>query len=803
MEYGLVVIWAATYLALALAALPLCGALFPRLPDRGAAFAVPVALAVLGVVGYLVGHLAFGWPALLVGLVVLVVGSYLVAERVDADVDYRGFGEASVVFLAAFGLVVAIRAVDPAVHPIGGEKFLDYGLLRSLLRAPVLPPEDVWFAGEPVQYYYGGHVLAALLTELTFTAPRYAYNLALAGFYGSVVTAAYGLAGAIGKGHGVSRRLAAGLGAFLVALAGNLYTLGQTLVWALPDATARTVAGLAGLPESVLTWKPQQFSYWSASRVVSSEPGNPDAFSLISEFPLFAWLNGDLHAHMTSTTFLLLVVAVCLAYWRTPAEQLTRRRLLVFGVIPPIAGLIAVVNTWSFPTVLGLTWLTLAFAPARPLTLLPPRFADLVPEPARADGGEPRGGGGERPEALRASSGGRRESDGGLTLTGPELLREELTRTGGALVLAAGLAVLGVLWSLPFWLGTASGRSVGVVPGVNRSSLGGLLLIHGAFLLAFAPYVARRGLHGLKQPWLTLLTVLLFSAAAWQFGLAGVALFLPLLVGGWYVLRTHTDAGFETVLMISGLGIALLVEFLFVVEEAGPGRLNTVFKTYAQVWMLWAVAAGVMLARLTDIGRSSLPASVGDDRTWRVAGAVLAVLLVCSTGLYAGFALPQHFDRGSQTATEFGPTLDAVAFVGLQHPREAEAIGWVDSLDGTPTIVTAAPGGYRWNPDAGRGASAPSSLTGVPTVAGWYHERGYRGGEVFATRVDDVRIIYTGDTATQTELLAEYDVQYVYVGPAERSRYGELTVTDHPAVSVAQEFGPVTIYRVEQDALSG
>jgi YYY domain-containing protein len=785
MEYGLVVVWAATYLALALAALPLCGALFPRFPDRGAAFALPVALAVLGVVGYLVGHLAFGWPALLAGLVVLVVGSSLVGERTAAEPDYRAFAETSVVFLLAFGLVIAVRALDPAVHPIGGEKFLDYGLLRSLLRAPVLPPEDMWFAGEPVQYYYGGHLVSALLTELTFTAPGYAYNLALAGFYASVVTAAYGLAGTVADGHGVSRRLGAGLGAFFVALASNLYTFAQTLLWLLPEGLATTVANVAGLPQSAVTWRPPEFSYWSASRVMSSEPTNPDAFSLITEFPIFAWLNGDLHAHMTSTTFLLLVGAICLAYWHTPAEDLARRRLLMFGAVPAIAGLVAVVNTWSFPTVLGVAWLTLAFAPARPLSLLPPRFGDRLSQPTRADGGE------------------RSKPDGGVALTGRELLREELQRTGGALVLAAGLVVLGVVWSLPFWLGTASGRSVGVVPAVNRSSLGGLLLVHGGFLLVFVPYVARRGLHGLTQPYLTLLTVVLFSLAAWAFGFAGLALFAPLLLGGWYVLRTRTDAGFETVLMIGGLGIVLLVEFLFVVEEAGPGRLNTVFKTYAQVWMLWSVAAGVMLARLTAVGRDSLPAFAGSDRSWRVAGTVLAVFLVFSTGLYAGFALPQHAERGSTTANELGPTLDAVAFLGIERPREARAIAWVDSLDGTPTIVTAAPGGYRWDPSSGRGSSAPSSLTGVPTVAGWYHERGYRGGEVFSARVNDVSTIYTGSEAAQSELLAEYDVQYIYVGPAERNRYGTLTVADHPVLSVAQEFRAVTIYRVDQSALEG
>jgi YYY domain-containing protein len=789
MEYGYVLLWMAAYAALGTAALPVAAALFPRFPDRGAALALPVALAVLGVVGYLVGHLAFGWPALLAGLGVLAAGSYLLAGRTDASPDLGRAAEAGVVFLLAFALLVAVRAVDPAVHPVGGEKFLDFGLLKSLLRASRLPPEDMWFAGEPVQYYYGGHLISALLARLTSTPPRFAYNLALAGFYATLVTAAYGVAGAVASDHGAPRRLAAGLAAFLVGLAGNLFTLAQTLVWALPDGLAGALAGTFGWGSTLLGWTPESFSYWTASRVMSAEPGNPDAFALITEFPLFAWLNGDLHAHMTSTPFMLLVLALGYAYWLTPHDETGRRRLLVFGAVPPVVGLLAVVNTWSFPTALGVTWLALAFAPADPLDLLPPSLAGRLPAAARTDGG------GRGPTAARE---GAVAPDVGLDPR--RWLRLELRRTGGALALVAGLALLALVWSLPFWLGTASGRSVGLLDGANRSSFRGLLLVHGGFLLAFVPYVARRGVHGLERPSLAAVAVGLLAAFAWAWDLAAVALFGPLLVAGWLLVRFRRDAGYETVLMVGGLGVLLLVEFLYVVEEAGPGRLNTVFKTYAQVWVLWSVAGAVMFARLPFPDRSALPTP--RPRAWRLAGTFLVAFLVLSTGLYAALALPAHFDAGSRTANADGPTLDATRFVDLTHPREAAAIDWVDSRSGTPNIVTAAPAGYYWQPDEGRGASAPSSLTGVPTVAGWYHERGYRGSEVYAARVDDVETIYTGSPSAKARLLEAYDVRYVYVGPAERAKYGEVSFAEVPGVSVAETFAhrgerTVTVYRVE------
>jgi uncharacterized membrane protein len=180
------------------------------------------------------------------------------------------------------------------------------------------------------------------------------------------------------------------------------------------------------------------------------------------------------------------------------------------------------------------------------------------------------------------------------------------------------------------------------------------------------------------------------------------------------------------------------------------------------------------------------------------------VFLVFTTALYAGFALPQHFDRGSATSNAVGPTLDATAFLEVRHPGEAEAIRRIDRMEGRPTIVTAAPGGYRWQPSQGKGASAPASLTGVPTVAGWFHEAQYRSPPVYEKRVEDTETIYTGDDpAVQRELLATYDVEYVYVGPAERARYGTITVQQLDAVGVEGRYGDVVLLEVDQSKLDG
>ncbi len=757
MEFGLVVLWLVLFLLLGLVALPVASWLFPDSARSG--LAIPVALATLAVVGHLVGQVAFGWPAAAAALVVLVVGSYAAAGR--TEIDWRAYGEIGVVFTLAFAFVIAIRAVDPAAAPLPlaiGEKFLDFGLLRTLDRAGSLPPEDMWFAGEPVKYYYGGHMLTALLTTLAGTATRFAYNLALAGFYATLVSAAYGVAGALVDPDDVSRRGAAALGAFFVGFAGNLQTATRVLVWLLPDSIAGLVVDWTELGSDAIEWTPGEFYYFDATRVVPVDASDPETAEAATEFPFFAWLNGDLHAHMMAQPFLLLVVGLLLAYWRLSGDEWRKRLVVLVGVLPPVAGLLGFVSLWSFPTVGGLVTLTVALAPADPASLLPRRYADHV---------------------------GPRD----------DWFLEEFRRLGFGLAAAAVVLAVGVLWTLPFWTGVVlDGPSRSAALWSVRTPVEDLLLVHGVFLAVFAVVLARRCGGALSRPafiWIAGATVL---GATILLGFPALGLAGPLVVGGWWLLRETEDVGFATMLVVAGAGIILIVELATVDGE----RFNTIFKPYAQVWLLWAVAAGALLARLA----AGWPANrlAAGRRRLAACGIALAAVLVVASGLYAPLALANHADPANQdpAVVAEGPTLDATAYLEYQYPQDAPAIRWVDEHDGQPTITTAAPGGYFWSPDEGRGSSAPASLTGVPTVLGWYHEAQYRGDKPYQQRLDDVRAIYTSENASQQRaLLNDYGVEYVYVGPAERAKYGQITVERVSGITVAEQFENVTIYAVD------
>ncbi len=793
MEYGLVALWLVAYALLAVLGYPIAARLFPQFATRGAGLALPIALVVLGLVAYWVGRIAFGPVALLAGLLTLTLlalaaGLDLAALRdgrfvPEVTADREVIMETATVFTIAFGLVIAVRAHDPAVFAAGGEKFLDFGLVRSLLRGSQLPPEDMWFAGQPVRYYYGGHMLTALLAMLTGTAPRFAYNLALAGFYATLVAAVWDLAGSIAAAQGYDRRLGAGFAAFFAGFASNLFTpLREAILAFAPPSLLRALASEVASRTRYETGEVlanTEFSYWTASRVI---PGT------INEFPLFAWLNGDLHAHMTDTPLLVLAAALAFAYYRTPPDQRRRRQFLIFGAVPLLAGLEAVVNTWGFPTVFGLAWLGVALADPPPWSILP-RTARTRIESAVAASPE---------DGLRA--------DGDTPAVGPPSLRAELARPIVALGLVGGAGVLAVLVAAPFFLGAVGTRSIAIVTPDMRSSLGGLLIVHGGFVLPFLAYLgARAGVRGIERSASVLVALVVLGMVALANDLPVLVIAGPLLAGGWVLLRTEESVGFETVLIVAGVGLVTLVEILFVEELAGPGRFNTVFKVYAQVWVLWALAVGPVLAgllRSPPTGRTpwpSLPA-----RNTVVSGFV-AVLIV-STSVYGGLALSNHFTGQYPT----NPTLDATDYVATFHPSQAEGIEWIDAREGQPAILSA-PGTGRYPDSDSPGGNPPgmytfdanpaASLTGVPTVAGWHHEVGYRGPDRYFERVRDVDAAYTSRSAT-IRVLNEYEVQYIWVGPAERARYDRLTDFEAiPGVSVAHESGDVTIYAVDHDRL--
>ena len=246
------------------------------------------------------------------------------------------------------------------------------------------------------------------------------------------------------------------------------------LIRLLPDSVAKGVTNWVASPLQTRTSNGvslagkliqdglDSFGYWAPSRVI---PGT------ITEFPLFAFLNGDLHGHMLSTQFMLLVASLGFAYYRTSPCALRRRRGLVFGAIPLAVALVTIVNIWSVATALGVAWLALLFAPADPLSLFP------GVSPSR--------------HAAPVANNRERTDGGGGRATPRDVLQVEGRRLVGAFAATGIVTAVTVVLVLPFVLGilmqSATNRSIAFLP--TPTSAMGLVLVHGAFLLIFTLYL--------------------------------------------------------------------------------------------------------------------------------------------------------------------------------------------------------------------------------------------------------------------------------------------------------------------------
>ena len=245
---------------------------------------------------------------------------------------------------------------------------------------------------------------------------------------------------------------------------------------------------------------------------------------------------------------------------------------------------------------------------------------------------------------------------------------------------------------------------------------------------------------------------------------------LLLLAGSIAILWGLRKQGSESILFVFALvitGTLLLLgpEFVYLRDNFG-WRMNTLFKFYFQIWILWAISASFgfwyLLKRVQGWGR------------------VMALVLMVAgflTGAVYTIGTIQATTAGIRNSVETGgmrqPTLDGLAFYALYYPDDWALIQWLNTNVEESAVVLEGTKGAYWV--EGR-SSRVAMMTGLPTVMGWVnHEAQWRGNDFVsvAARENDIRMIYTERDWTITEqLLDQYDITYVVFSPLEREWYG-------------------------------
>jgi YYY domain-containing protein len=339
-------VWWGALVLIGLAAEPIVAPLFPaRFTDRGRGLAKPLGLIAIGLVSWLltsagVSH-RLSLPIACAGLAVAGAASW---KRVGAPRS-SVFLQDEAAFLAVLCAFAAIRALAPDIF--GAEKYMDFALLNTLVRADHFPPQDPWMSGAPVNYYYFGYLLFANLVRLTGITPAIAYNLSLATIGAMVFCAAVSIGGFL-----CGQRWAGFISGVAVVVMGNLDGALQLLV------EHRAFSA---------------FDYWRSTRVVPNT---------INEFPFFSVVHGDLHPHLMALVIDISLVGVALAtsmaMSETPGLRSNSARL---GTLALLLGAVALANPWGLPvdlTLIGLLAIHRLWDERRPLRALAGAFGSVV-----------------------------------------------------------------------------------------------------------------------------------------------------------------------------------------------------------------------------------------------------------------------------------------------------------------------------------------------------------------------------------------------------------------------------------------
>ena len=150
---------------------------------------------------------------------------------------------------------------------------------------------------------------------------------------------------------------------------------------------------------------------------------------------------------------------------------------------------------------------------------------------------------------------------------------------------------------------------------------------------------------------------------------------------------------------------------------------------------------------------------------------LLTVGFVCFAGCccYIGTAVHAWFGQVWDQKQYQG--LDATVFLEKYFPEDEPAIRWLnENVEGNPVVLEA-------NGDSYSDFERVSSMTGLPTILGWYvHEWLWRGGtEELNQRSGLVEEVYTSDNKEMImSILEEYQVEYIFVGKMEHEKYENL-----------------------------
>ena len=742
--------WWLVIFGLGLVFLPLSILLFSNLSDRGYLFSKTIGIAITGYTMWFLSSIKLMKFSSLSSI--LVVGFWIIfniliviykrkftndKQFLSSYVKKDSMGiiiTEEVLFFAVFLFFTYIRGFKPEAY--GTEKFMDYGFMTSMMRSDYMPPQDFWFSGTPLNYYYVGQFLATFLTRLSFVDVSIGYNLMLMMIAAFAFMLPFSLAynliirfGSIDeKKPRISAIISGILAGLAVCVAGNMHY--PIYKWIKPT--------IHRIKDDVIV----PYSYWfpDATRYIGYNPETND--KTIHEFPAYSFILGDLHAHVINILFVLTVLAILLSWLY---GQTARRGVYSFNkynkkkdkkdkiikkhnenndnynevlketlnpsiiVIAFFLGLFHTTNFWDLP---------IYFVVSGAIIL----FSNLI-------------------------------------VYGFKL--KSLWMTG---LQAIVIILISELMALPFTINfdQISARPILVknnTPFYQLMVLWGLPIftVTAFFIITILDYVDKKN---------ALRTNSIKKKQRSGPGVKGTQRQkVGTLIKTYMELLPDTDL-FVITIGLCAMGLVLIPELVYV-EDIYSGdykRANTMFKLTYQAFIMFGICFGYIFVRLLKYGR----------KTGQKVVAVISIFTFSLTLPYSVNAVNSWY--GNIFDKDGFEGLDATAFMKEDFKDDYLATKWLnDNVSGTPVVLEA--NGFSYT-DYQR----VSVITGLPTVMGWYtHEQLWKSEpsktnemvlSIINRRSQDIETVYTSeDESLVRDIIEKYNISYIYVGSLEEEKY--------------------------------
>ncbi|MDP3940912.1 MAG: DUF2298 domain-containing protein [bacterium] len=623
-------------------------------------------------------------------------------------------------FLSGLFFLLHVRSFSPDIH--GLEKFMDYGFINSIGRATFFPPKDMWFPPLPINYYYFGHLMTAVLVKLTNIPSSIGYNLMLATIFALCLTSTFSLAGnlygfLIQSKEFIKKRIliVSVIAALLVTLGGNLHTI-YTLFTPYENESPVPVWTLAFSPNTF----PNSYWYPNATRYIHNT---------IHEFPIYSWTVADLHGHVLDIPIVLLTLAILFSlFQRSYQAKLTSLSISVFGltktsvlslyslVIGFLLAVMYMTNAWDGIIYFLLSFFVILFALRTEIT-------------------------------LHKKTSSMRQVLKAVVKSVPFLRHLFFS--------VLGIALSFFLFSQPF-----ARFFKPFVSGVGVLCAPKFLTDIGHF----GPLLFETD-HCQHSPWWQLLIL-------YGFFYFFVFSFFALLIKRSLAKRSDY---FVLILILMSTLLLLIPEFIYV-KDIYPAhyRANTMFKLAFQAFMMLGLSCGYILVRVMSfLKRNFYTFSVIKKILVFLYGGI-SIGLITLVMIYPYLAFNSYYGVWNNTDGQPAKTLtfDGLAYLKTLYPEDYELVLWMnENIKGQPVILEAQGDSYT---DYAR----ISTNTGLPTVLGWtVHEWLWRGSyDIPSPRIGDVTTLYeTDDPRKAKDLLTQYDVKYIVIGDLERQKYPKLS----------------------------